>query len=162
PVTRVATSLEDSNIPCVIDSVLIRYLIPDDCALYIALENDARLKRYVGRVSKRSADDLERQIHLYRSNYGLMAFSYRSTNKYLGRCGCLDQYESSDTEIYVLLGQAAQRQGIGRRLVPFLLALARSRGRRPVAYVDPHNSASIFLMDKLGWLKVGSKQATGR
>ena len=69
----------------------------------------------------------------------------------------------STTEASVYVAQAAQRRGIGRRLLARLCRDARDRGKHAiVASIDSENAPSIALFAKEGFREVGRLDDVGR
>jgi acetyltransferase len=143
----------------------IRVIRPEDEPLIIALhaghsQHTIRM-RFFSLVKTLSRDSLIRLCHLdYNREIALVAVE--SDGKQTQVAGVSRYYlhpESGDAEFAVVVGDAWQRQGLGRHLMERLLAVARERGvKHLVGLVLAENTAMLSLMHSLGFTEGPSNE----
>jgi acetyltransferase len=137
---------------------LIRAIRPEDEALIIAFhashsENTIRM-RFFSLVKTLSRDSLIRLCHLdYNRELALVAVLREGEQtKIAGVSRYYLHPESGDAEFAVVVGDAWQRQGLGKHLMERLISAARERGvKRLVGLVLSENHPMLALMRKLGF-----------
>jgi acetyltransferase len=138
--------------------VTVRAICPEDEPLIIALhaahsERTIRM-RFFGLVKTLSRDSLIRLCHLdYEREMALVAV-YRDAAgpRILGVSRYYLRPETGEAEFALVVGDAAQRQGLGRHLLERLIAIARERGvRRLVGPVLADNEPMRELLRQLGF-----------
>jgi acetyltransferase len=138
--------------------VLVRTIRPEDEALIIALhashsENTIRM-RFFSLVKTLSRDSLIRLCHLdYNREFALVAVLREGEQtKIAGVSRYYLHPESGDAEFAVVVGDAWQKQGLGKHLMERLISVARERGvKRLVGLVLADNQPMLALMRKLGF-----------
>jgi acetyltransferase len=143
----------------------IRVIRPEDEPLIIALhaghsEHTIRM-RFFSLVKTLSRDSLIRLCHLdYNREIALVAVE--GNGKQTRLAGVSRYYlhpASGDAEFAVVVGDAWQRQGLGRHLMERLIAVARERGvKRLVGLVLAENSAMLSLMHSLGFAQAPANE----
>ena len=153
--------MEHPSIPADLGRVVVRYLIPDDWPSYIALERDAQVRRYVNGPSEKSDEQFHAGLRDYRPTTSLLVIADVSSNAFVGRCGLLPLRGTDDAELFILLASSSHRRGIGQLVLTFLVALAKSIGKRPVGIVHPENAASRALLERVGMVLEGTVSSGG-
>jgi RimJ/RimL family protein N-acetyltransferase len=138
-----------AELPAALGEVAVRYTEPKDWDSYIALDRSEVTMHYVGGVKLSEAQLLER-LHAYRPSSGVLTIADAASDLFIGTCGILPE-----GEIFILLMEDRCRRGVARVVVPFLVRLAIQEGMRPFGCVHPENKASLALMQRLGWNRVG-------
>jgi acetyltransferase len=146
--------------------VMVRTIRPEDEPLIIAFhaghsEHTIRM-RFFSLVKTLSRESLIRLCHLdYMREMALVAV-WRDADggqHFAGVSRYYLQPESGTAEFAVIVGDAWQRQGLGRHLMERLIAVARERGvRRLKGLVLRENDAMLALMQKLGFKAADSAQ----
>jgi acetyltransferase len=139
--------------------VLVRPIGPEDEPLIIALhaghsEHTIRM-RFFSLVKTLSHDSLIRLCHLdYEREMALVAVLEDGQGPHiLGVSRYYLQPETGDAEFALVVGDAYQRQGLGRHLLGRLIAVAKERGiRRLVGQVLAENGPMLALARKLGFV----------
>jgi RimJ/RimL family protein N-acetyltransferase len=144
------------SIPAYLGPVLVRYLEPLDHSLFITLERDAEVRKYINGPSERSDEEFDTGLKSYLPTTSLLAVAHASSNAFLGRCGLLPIRGTNEVELFLLLSRSSQRQGIGARVLTFLVGLAKSMGNEPVGIVHPDNAPSRALLGKVGMVLAGT------
>ena len=148
-------------IPALLDQIIVRYLEPADADEYVKLEQDPEVRRFVNGPASKSEEVMRQDLRLYKQTTEIMAIAETETNAYLGRCGLHPDPLSLESEIYCLIAKTHWRHGIGRSVVPFLIRLAISQKRIPIGIVDPGNTASKSLLERLGFVSSSVVEAHG-
>ena len=130
-----------------------RHLAEHDYALYIALERDAAVKKYVQGPSSREDDELLATLRCRTPDIDLLAIAENKTDVFIGRCGLLASRVRTELEIYCLVEQNCWGQGVGASVIQFLCDLAHARNCRVIGIVHPANTRSIALLAKLAWVQ---------
>lgn len=145
--------------------VLVRTIRPEDEALIIALhashsEHTIRM-RFFSLVKTLSRDSLIRMCHLdYNREMALIAVQQGDV-KAAGVSRYYLHPESGEAEFAVVVGDAWQRQGLGRHLMERLIGVARERGvRKLVGLVLRDNTEMLGLMKRLGFAEEPSGEMT--
>ncbi len=139
--------------------VTVRTIRPEDEPLIIELhashsEHTIRM-RYFSLVKTLSRESLIRLCHLdYTREMALVAV-WRDAEGRPHFAGVSRYYlhpESGTAEFAAVIGDAWQRQGLGRHLIGRLIGVARDRGvRRLVGMILRENDAMLSLMKKMGF-----------
>jgi acetyltransferase len=138
-------------------TVLVRPICPEDEPLIIALhaghsERTIRM-RFFSLVKTLTRDSLIRLCHLdYEREMALVAVSNDGGPHILGVSRYYLRPETQTAEFALVVGDAYQRQGLGRHLMQRLIAVARERGvGRIEGQVLAENAPMLELMRKLGF-----------
>lgn len=145
--------------------VLVRTIRPEDEPLIIAMhashsEHTIRM-RFFSLVKTLSRDSLIRLCHLdYNREMALVAVLHEGGQD---RIAGVSRYylhpETGRAEFAVVVGDAWQRQGLGRHLMERLIGVAHERGVRTlVGLVLAENDAMRGLLRKLGFLEQDQKE----
>ena len=151
-----------SLLPANLGSVTIRYLEEEDHVAYVALEKDTAVKLYVSGPTTKTDQMLLGDLRRYTPTTEILAIVETTTNAFIGRCGLLPVRNNSETEIFCLLATSHWRKGIGEVVVPFLARLASSQGLTALGVVHPSNQGSLGLLQKLGWVTIGTIAEQGK
>ncbi|HEX6644085.1 MAG TPA: GNAT family N-acetyltransferase [Gemmatimonadales bacterium] len=137
----------------------IRELTEEDAPFIVELLNDEAFLRFIGDRQVRTLDDARAYVRngplaSYAAHgYGLWLVESRDTTAPAGLCGLLRRDYLEDPDIGFAFLPAFRARGYGREAAEAVLAHARSRlGVGTVAaIVSPANTASISLLEKLGF-----------
>jgi RimJ/RimL family protein N-acetyltransferase len=144
-----------------------------DLDAYCALEADLEVRRYVG-GAPRSRQDAERKFRdslLKRTSthLALRATIFKPEGRYIGYCGLYPSFNSAGViEEEATLGLYLDREYWGRGLATeaghaFInFGFHELHFARIVAVVEAGNTASLRVMEKLGFAFVGTEQAGTR
>jgi acetyltransferase len=138
--------------------VTVRAISPEDENLIIALhaghsEHTLRM-RFFGLVKTLSHDSLIRLCHLdYDCEMALVAVRRDNEGDHiLGVSRYYLNPETGEAEFALVVGDASQRQGLGRHLMERLIAVARERGvRKLVGQILAENTSMLRLMQSLNF-----------
>jgi acetyltransferase len=138
--------------------VTVRAIRPEDEPLIIAFhashsEHTIRM-RFFSMVKTLSRDSLIRLCHLdYDREMALVAVKRDADGSHiLGVSRYYLHPETSSAEFALIVGDAYQRQGLGRHLLTRLIAIARERGvKRLVGQVLSENTPMLELTSSLGF-----------
>ncbi len=147
--------------------VLVRAICPEDEPLLIAFhaghsEHTIRM-RFFGLVKTLSRDSLIRLCHLdYDRELALVAELRDGGGRHLAGVSRFHlQPQTGEAEFALVVGDAWQRQGLGRHLLERLIAIARERGvRRLVGQVLAENGPMLELTRKLGFRPMPTEEGT--
>ncbi len=143
--------------------VVLRWLTDDDSADLFTIYSDVRVTRYWSRPPMCSAEEarqLVREIHELQQLGRLLEWGVarQDNDRIIGTC-TLAQLDPQNrrAEIGYALGSAHWNQGLMSEAVATLLdyAFGTLALHRIEADTDPRNSASLRLLEKLGFQKEG-------
>jgi RimJ/RimL family protein N-acetyltransferase len=77
---------------------------------------------------------------------------------FVGECG-LSREQGNFFEVFCALDLPWQRKGIGRIVVQYLCDWVKHDGYTPMGFVDPKNTASLGLLQALGFTQVANTSA---
>ena len=144
--------------------MILRTPIPDDAEFYAALENNPRVKRFVGGPSGRTADHYRQNITLgqQRDNLSTLTVMHRDSGAIIGRAGILE-LDNHEIEVHCVLAEEYWGQSFGLEIVTSLIDLCKQLfPRKQIAgKVHPDNTASIRIIERLSFREVGLIQSDG-
>ena len=96
------------------ERLILRTPIPDDAEFYATLENDPRVKRFVGGPSGHPADHYRQNITLSRRNNNVLTFTVieRDNRSIIGRAGILP-VDNEGIEVHCVLAEEYWGRGFG-------------------------------------------------
>ena len=129
----------------------------EDAAFVTAIENDAELKRFVGRPSGKSEDCYRNSLGKPRDLWCLIVESLDSGVP-IGRCGLMTPITSDECEVHIILAKNHSGRGIGTEIALKLREIAEARfpKRFLTAKVHAENAASLAIITKLGFSADGT------
>ncbi len=138
--------------------VVVRAIGPEDEPLIVDLharhsEHTIRM-RFFSMVKTHSRDSLIRLCHLDYDREMALAAVHRvdGASQMLGVSRYYLNPETGEAEFALVVGDAHQRQGLGRHLMQRLIAVARERGvRRLAGLVLRENAPMLALLSSLGF-----------
>jgi len=137
----------------------IRPLAPADAPFVVSLLNDPAFLRYIGDRGVRSDEDAVRYIDTgpaashARHGFGLDAVADRESQQAMGICGLLQREELDAPDLGFAFLPTFRRRGFAYEAAAAVLADAseRLRIRRVLAIVQPDNTPSIALLERLAF-----------
>lgn len=131
---------------------------PEDAAFMLGLLNDPAWLRYIGDRGVRTLDDARRYIldgpveMVRRLGVGFHIVILKESGLPIGVCGLAKRDYLEDVDIGYALAPAFRGDGYAHEAASAMLAHALEvlGLRRVVATVDPGNTASIGLLNRLG------------
>ncbi len=131
----------------------------EDAEDFFRIYNDRKTKKFVVKTFI-SLEDVRGQIEKHIENYykkygfGLWATVLKENNRLIGRCGLLYQEVEGveDLEVAYLFDSDYWGNGFAAEAAEMLVKLGFQRFgfNRVVAYIDPQNTASIRVAEKVG------------
>lgn len=131
----------------------------EDAEDFFRIYNDRKIKKFVVKTFI-SLEDVRGQIEKHIENYykkygfGLWATVLKENNRLIGRCGLLYQEVEGveDLEVAYLFDSDYWGNGFAAEAAEMLVKLGFQRFgfNRVVAYIDPQNTASIRVAEKVG------------
>lgn len=145
----------------------LRRMTTADAPLMLALLNDPDFLRFVGdrkvRTNEEARDYLENgPLASYaRDGFGPYAVELKHGGAAIGICGLFKRDHLSDPDIGFAFLPAWRGQGLAGEAARAVLADATARLRlaRVLAIVDPRNTRSIALLERLGLGEAGTLSA---
>jgi ribosomal-protein-alanine N-acetyltransferase len=141
------------------ERLILREMTAEDAEDFFRIYNDRKTKKFVVKTFI-SLEDVRGQIEKHIENYykkydfGLWATVLKENNHLIGRCGLLYQEVEgvSDLEIAYLFDSDYWGNGFATEAAEMLVKLGFQRFgfNRVVAYIDPRNTASIRVAEKVG------------
>jgi len=154
------------------ERLLFRSHRPSDLDAFCAIEADGEVRRYIGGAprTREAAERKFRDVHLKGAGrkLALQAVIYKADSRYIGYCGLYPNFRPDGSAIdgEASLGFTFAREFWGR-------GLATEAGRafvrfgfdelhlaRIVATAEIDNAASLRVLEKLGFVRVGSDYGT--
>ena len=141
------------------ERLVLRRFTPDDAAYMLDQVNQPAFLRFIGDRGVRTLDDarvylLDRPLASYRAyGFGMWAVERKNEPGVIGMCGLLKRAPDAEVEIGFSLLPPYQSQGYASEAARATLAYGRDvlGLRRITAVTDPDNTASIALLQKLGF-----------
>ena len=131
----------------------------EDAEDFFRIYNDRKTKKFVVKTFI-SLEDVRGQIekhienHYKKYGFGLWATVLKENNRLIGRCGLLYQEVEGveDLEVAYLFDSDYWGNGFAAEAAEMLVKLGFQRFgfNRVVAYIDPQNTASIRVAEKVG------------
>ena len=141
------------------ERLILRKMTSEDAEDFFRIYNDPQTKKFLVKNSI-SLEDVRGQIEKHIENYykkfdfGLWATILRENSRLIGRCGLLYQEVEGvcDLEIAYLFDSDYWGNGFATEAAEMLVKLGfQTFGfNRIVAYIDPQNTASIRVAEKVG------------
>jgi [ribosomal protein S5]-alanine N-acetyltransferase len=140
------------------ERLILREMTVEDAEDLHRIYSDAETMKFLGGKSA-SADErvqIEEHIENYYKKYGfgLWATILKENNRLVGRCGLLFQEieGAKDLEIAYLFDRDYWGKGFAAEAAEMLVELGFERFgfQRIVAHIDPQNTASIRVAEKVG------------
>ena len=140
------------------DRLTLRHFNIDDAFFILALLNEPSFLRYIGDKKVRTLEDARQYIlngpvaTYERHGFGLYQVELRDTHTPIGMCGLLKREELPQPDIGFAFLPDFWNQGFAFEAADAVLTDARERLKlnRILAIVNPDNSVSIKLLEKLG------------
>lgn len=157
-----STALREGELPTLRGSkVILRWLTVDDLDALYEVFSDPEVARYLAIPRHRSREDTEQFLAGIHEGYrtsSLYQWGIEHAGRIVGTCtlGGLD-WENRRAEIGFALARAAWGQGLMPDALTALIdhAFEDLRLHRIEADADPRNSASLRLLEKLGFRREG-------
>jgi ribosomal-protein-alanine N-acetyltransferase len=137
------------------ERVLLRQLTEGDADDYHKLESDPEIKQFIGGAIDKSIEYIKKNIESpSRDKYSLLAIVCKSTNRFIGRCGLINNDKLDNVEIHVILKKEVWGRGLATETCKVLLEIGFELLSldKIVAIFDPANSASKHICEKLGMI----------
>jgi ribosomal-protein-alanine N-acetyltransferase len=141
------------------ERLILREMTAEDAEDFFRIYNDRKTKKFVVKTFI-SLEDVRGQIEKHIENYykkygfGLWATVLKENNRLIGRCGLLYQEVEGveDLEVAYLFDSDYWGNGFAAEAAEMLVKLGFQRFgfNRVVAYIDPQNTASIRVAEKVG------------
>jgi [ribosomal protein S5]-alanine N-acetyltransferase len=140
------------------DRLILRPLSVHDAPQFYRIYQDSETMRYMGAGPQSVADEQQHIqhhiLHTYPSGVGLRAVIHKAHTRLIGYCGLLSQVieDQEELEIAYLIDRTFWGHGFATEAARRTVGEWRDRAHseRLVALVDPHNSASARVAEKLG------------
>jgi [ribosomal protein S5]-alanine N-acetyltransferase len=136
----------------------LRLLTLADAGFIIELVNDPAWIRFIGNRNihdqKAAEAYIEKCLAMYRNHgVGSLAVELKSTNAVIGICGLLKRDTQRDLDLGFAFLEQFRGQGYAREAASAMLAMGHDTLglERIIALTDPENTASITLLQKLGF-----------
>jgi RimJ/RimL family protein N-acetyltransferase len=150
------------------DRLLLRAFRDDDLDAYAAMCADPEVMRYIGPRSVLSREDAWRQMAMFAGHwqlrgFGLWAVEERATGAFVGRVGLYCPEGWPDRELAWTLARPHWGKGYALEAARAALAYAfETLGwPRVISLVDPDNTRSIRLAERLGERPAGEATVRG-
>ena len=139
--------------------LIFRQITVDDAEDLHRIYNDPKTMKFMGRMSDSlefEREQIQKHIENYYKKYGfgLWATILKENNQLIGRCGLLYQEieGAKDLEIAYLLDSDYWGKGLATEAAAMLVELGFERFgfNRIVAFINPQNTASIRVAEKVG------------
>jgi ribosomal-protein-alanine N-acetyltransferase len=152
------------------EGFVLRRLAVADLPAFQAYRSDAELGRYQGWRPMQDADAIAFLAEMHaapfprRGDWNQIAIARPGDQCLIGDIGICVAEDGQHAEIGFTLARAAQGRGIATSAVREAIALAFSAGgvARVMAVTDARNAASIRLLERLGMLRVDTREAVFR
>jgi ribosomal-protein-alanine N-acetyltransferase len=145
------------------DRLRLRAFAPDDLDDLYAVFGDREVMKYISGGKPRTKDatrkGLLRSIAGWRERgFGLWAVAEKKSNRVVGYCGLMYLEDTPDVELAYGLAKSAWGKGFATEAarVALQFGLAELKLRRIVAVVNPRNTASQRVLEKLGMKYTGN------
>ncbi len=143
--------------------MILRTPIPDDAEFYAALENNPRVKHFVGGPSGHTADYYCNNIMQgQKKNNLILTVTLRDSGTIIGRAGILGP-NNHEIEIHTVLAEEYWGKKFGLEIVTTLMEHCKKLfpGEQIVSKVHPSNTVSIRIIERLGFREAGPIQSHG-
>lgn len=161
-----STGSENMMTPLETDRLILRTPIPDDAEFYETLENNPRVKRFVGGPSSHTADRYRQNITLglgrQRDKLSTLTVIRRDSGTIIGRAGIL-KLDNHEIEVHCVLAEEYWGQRFGLEILNSLIELCKKHFTRKqiVGKVHPDNTAIIRIIERRGFREAGLIQSDG-
>jgi ribosomal-protein-alanine N-acetyltransferase len=147
------------------ERLILRHFNADDAPFIVALLNEPSFLHYIGDKKVRTLDDARQYIatgpipSYERHGHGLYQVELKDSRSPIGMCGLLKREELPEPDIGFAFLPAFWNKGFAFEAAAAVLTDARQRLQldRILAIVNPDNTASIKLLEKLGLRFEGMK-----
>jgi RimJ/RimL family protein N-acetyltransferase len=140
----------------------LRRFTTADAAFVLRLLNEPSFIQNIGDRGVRSLDDASRYLRdgpiasYERHGHGLYRVTLKASSQPVGMCGLLKRDDVRDVDLGYAFLPEFWSNGYAHEAAVATLGIARDlRLRRVAAFVSPGNAASIRLLQKLGFVRVG-------
>jgi len=144
------------------DRLTLRAPTPEDAEFYAALENNPRVKRFIGGPSGLTANRYRQNIMLsnQKENSSVLTVAQRTSGTIIGRAGILGP-DNHEIELHCVLAEEYWGQGLGYEIVNSLIEHCRQLfpGKRIVGKIHPENTVSIQIIEALGFRETALVQS---
>lgn len=157
---------------CETPRLRLRYLTPDDAPFIVELLNEPSFIANVADRGVRTAEDARAYIEAgprasyERHGFGLYLVELADSRDPIGICGLLRRDTLDAPDVGFAFLPAHWSKGYARESAGAVMRLARDRFgiERIVAITAPHNTASMKVLEALGFARVGevTSAETGR
>ena len=139
------------------ERLLLRPMTADDAAFILELLNEPSFIKNIGDRKVRSLDGAKAYItngpvaSYAKNGFGLYLVELKTTHESMGMCGLIRRNTLKDVDIGYAFLPRYWSKGYAFEAAMAMKEYARDIGlKRLVAVVDPENSSSIHLLEKLG------------
>jgi RimJ/RimL family protein N-acetyltransferase len=153
-----------------LETARLRLRLPEatDADFIRELVNDPTWLRFIGERNVRTREDAEAYLATLRAMHaaaglGLATVEVRATGAAIGICGLLQRAELPEPDLGFAFLAAYRGQGYAREAAAAVLAAAWAEcgGERILGLTHPANRASMTLLERLGFRRVGERQFPG-
>lgn len=152
------------TIPLETDRLLLRYPNQDDAEFYSNLENNPRVKTFVGGPSGHNADHYRMTGILAQreKSPSTLTVIRRDTDTIIGRAGILEANDQ-EMELHCVIAEEFWKQGFGPEIITSLIGLCKQLypDKLIMGKVHPHNKRSIHILEKLDFREIGTISSEG-
>lgn len=146
-------------LPIITDRLELAPLALDDAPFVLELLNTPGFLRFIGDKGVRDLDGARRYlaegplVSYARHGFGLLRVALRPDGTPIGICGLIRRPGLDDVDLGFALLPAFERKGYAAEAARATLERGREAHglRRVVAITDPGNSASVRLLERLGF-----------
>ena len=146
------------------ERLVVRHLEDADLPDFYAVCSDPVAMRYMGDGEPLTEEQTALWIRRSKANYddhafGCMAVIDKQHNSFIGFCGLVYAPGSTDVEIIYALAQPYWGQGLATEVVGAMLkfGLEQCGLSEILATIDPENTNSVKVVEKLGMTFVGER-----
>jgi RimJ/RimL family protein N-acetyltransferase len=151
------------------ERLVLSRLAYDDCEFICELVNEPAFKKYIGDKKVSSLEDARNYLKdgpigsYAQHGFGMFLVTARDSGEALGICGLVKREQFSDPDLGFAFLRRFWAQGYALESARAVLEYGKSQLglRRIIAMADPQNSASIRLLDKLGYGFTGTVRMEG-
>lgn len=146
------------------ERLVVRYLEDADLPDFYAVCSDPVAMKYMGDGEPLTEEQTALWIQKSKANYsdhafGCMAVISKQHNSFTGFCGLVYAPGSTDVEIIYALAQPYWGQGLATEVAMSMLKFGLDQCNLPeiLATIDPQNTNSVKVVEKLGMTFVGER-----
>jgi ribosomal-protein-alanine N-acetyltransferase len=140
------------------ERIILRHLRNEDAIACEKLESYPDVKRFLGGVVNRTVEETLLKIEKFKNNWTVLAIIEKQSNCFIGRCGFLrESNQNQEAELHIALDKNYWNKGLATEIAQALISEGfDTLGLKTIkAVVNPNNTASIHLVEKLGMQNIG-------